>query len=72
MEGGVAWGAFKYMKRIKVRYDDGTYSVHKYIGQDLEALVGTVYEEYTTRFDVSTGRLRGTIIVRTCVKVELL
>lgn len=61
------------MKRIKVRYDDGTYSVYKYIeGQDLEALVGTEYKEYYTYLDTNTGRLTGTIIVRTCVKVELL
>ena len=69
----MAWGTFKYMKSIKVRYDDGTYSVHKYIeGQDLEALVGTEYKEHSVRFDHTTGRLTGTIIVRTCVKVELL
>ena len=69
----MAWGAIINMRKIKVRYDDGTYSVYKYIeGQDLEALVGTEYKEYSTRFDVSTGRLTGTIIARTCVKVELL
>lgn len=61
------------MRKIKVRYDDGTYSVYAYIeGQDLEALVGTEYKEYYTSLDTNTGRLTGTIIVRTCVKVELL
>ena len=68
----MAWGRNNYMRKIKVRYDDGTYSVHKYIGQDLEALVGTEYKEHSVRFDHTTGRLSGTIIVRTCVKVELL